>query len=160
MNGRYFGKNEGQTTELSQIQIRLNKQITMKWGCKVSTEGGQQPATHRTTQYPAWTRVWVFVGALQTWEMKSPPCLCACAQWAAASCGHEWVATWDQRQAAVMIMRPSALQRLNKDRHYHCSDYLDIILLQKHDEVRVSCASEVSYVEMSNIASVHPVILH
>ena len=59
-----------------------------------------------------------------------------------------------------MIMRPSALQRLNKDRQDHCLDYLDIILLQKHDEVRVSCASEVSYVEMSNIASVHPVILH
>ena len=45
----------------------------------------------------------------------------------------------------------------NKDRQDHCSDYLEsryhTFVLQKHDEARVSCASEVleSYVKMSNI---------
>ena len=59
-----------------------------------------------------------------------------------------------------MIMRPSALQRLERTTGTKIDKIivqiiynLDIILLLKHDEARVSCASEVleSYVEMSNI---------
>ena len=64
----------------------------------------------------------------------------------------------DHRQPAVMIMRPSALQRLQRTTGTKIDKIivqiiLDIILLQKHDEARVSCASEAleSYVKMSNI---------